>query len=99
LYLKTANRFTPDLPSAMSQIELRDELHQLIDQVDEGFLKAIHHLLLAYQQREQPDAIIGYDTAGKPLYAKEALTTYARRLEAMRQGQEVDLEAFKALHQ
>ncbi len=53
----------------MSTVEIRAELHQLIDQVDERFLKAMHLMVSAYQS-ENP--IIGYEIDGTPVYAKEA---------------------------
>ncbi len=53
----------------MSTVEIRAELHQLIDQVDERFLKAMHLMVSTYQQ-ENP--VIGYEVDGTPVYAKEA---------------------------
>ncbi len=39
----------------MSTVEIRSEIHAIVDRLDESFLKVVHSMLDAYEQ-EQKDA-------------------------------------------
>jgi hypothetical protein len=79
----------------MSTIEIRTEVHQMIDEVDETLLKAIHAMLGAYQKELSEDPIIGYSQTGKPMYASTAREAYQKRYEAVDQGSFITLEDLK----
>jgi len=70
----------------MSVIEIKNQIHQYLDEVDDSFLKAIHSMLDTYV-KGQKDAIIGYDVAGKPLYASQAKKQYENDLKAVEKGE------------
>jgi predicted transcriptional regulator len=67
----------------MSTVEIRSELHQLIDQVDERFLKAVYLMVSAYQQE---DPIAGYDLQGNPKLASEMMDKYEAGIAAVEEG-------------
>lgn len=69
----------------MSAAEIRSELHQLIDQVDERFLKAVYLMVSAYQKQEE-DPIAGYDLEGNPKRASEMMDKYEAGIAAVETG-------------
>lgn len=75
----------------MSTIEMREELHRLVDQVDETFLKALHALLAAYA--EEHDPILGYrvDT-GEPVRASQAEEEFEQIVQEVKQGDYITIE-------
>ncbi len=79
----------------MSTIEIRTEVHQMIDEVDETLLKAIHAMLGAYQRELSEDPIIGYGPTGDPMYASTAREAYEKRYEAVEHGSFITLEDLK----
>ena len=52
----------------MATSDLRIELHQLIDTVDDQFMQAVHGLVSAYIKK---DEVIGYEADGTPVTANE----------------------------
>ena len=52
----------------MSAVEMREQVHQLIDQLDERLLKAVHAMLGTYVQK-YVDPIVGYEADGTPITA------------------------------
>ncbi len=75
----------------MTRTELKAEVYQLIDRLDEPFLKVVHSMLDTYVQ-QQEDPIVGYDLEGQPLHANEANEVYGKRVAAMKAGQKTSIE-------
>lgn len=78
----------------MDSTAIRTEIHDIVDHLDDSFLKVVYAMLEAYQQ-EQQDSIIGYDAAGNPILASAAEIEYAKRIEAMKKGQSISIEQLK----
>jgi hypothetical protein len=78
----------------MSKIELRSQVHHLIDDIDDSFLKVIYSMLETYVQ-EKENSIIGYDIAGKPISVKDAGVEYSKRNNNMKSGNFITLEELK----
>jgi hypothetical protein len=76
----------------MSTIEIRDEMHKLIDQIDERFLKALYLMVSTYQAKEP---IIGYDIDGTPRTASELTAILDKEVEAARRGEYITIEEFQ----
>ena len=76
----------------MGAAEIRAEVHQIIDQLDDNFLKVVHSMLDTYVQQMEEDPIVGYDVDGRPLYASEAKEEYAKRVAAMKEGKSTTIE-------
>jgi len=51
----------------MSTVEMRTEVHQMIDEVDNTLLEAIHAMLGTYKKRQEEDPIVGYEIDGTPV--------------------------------
>lgn len=77
----------------MSTVDLRTEVHHLVDQLDDHFLTVVYAMLDTYVQQEE--GIIGYDLDGTPVTAEYAKLAYRTRLEAMNKGQATSLEDLK----
>ncbi|MEM0992528.1 MAG: hypothetical protein AAF847_10375 [Bacteroidota bacterium] len=75
----------------MNTAAIRTEIHDMVDHLDDSFLKVVHSMLATYRQ-EQIDPIVGYDLKGNPLYASVAKVEYAKRVEAMKNGQSTSIE-------
>ena len=69
----------------MSAIELKNQIHQYLDQVDDSFLKAIHSMLDTYVKGNE-NAVIGYDVHGEPILASQAKKQYEKDLKAVEKG-------------
>lgn len=69
----------------MNAIELKNQIHQYLDQVDDSFLKAIHSMLDTYVKGKK-ETIIGYDTHGKPVLVSQAKKQYEKDLKAVEKG-------------
>lgn len=78
----------------MSTVEMRTEVHQMIDEIDSTLLEAIYAMLDAYQKRQE-DPIIGYSVGGSPMYASVAKEEFKRRVEAVDDGAFITLEELK----
>ncbi|MBX2927861.1 MAG: hypothetical protein KF852_08515 [Saprospiraceae bacterium] len=76
----------------MNSVELRQNLHQLIDELDEHFLNAVHSLVSTYQENKINDPIAGYDIYGNPKRAGEMMAVYEKRLAAMAEGNFITAE-------
>lgn len=72
----------------MSTVEIRNELHRLIDQIDERFLKAIHSMVSVYQAEEP----IGYDVDGAPIYGSELAEKLDKEVEEAKKGNYITIE-------
>ena len=69
----------------MSAVELKNQIHQYLNQVDDSFLKAIHSMLDTYVKGRK-DEVIGYDTKGEPILASQAKKQYEKDLKAVENG-------------
>lgn len=79
----------------MSTAEIRTEIHDYLDRVeDESFLKVVHSMLGTYM-KEQADPIIGYEIDGTPVRASEARKQLLAEVEAAKRGEYTTLEDFK----
>lgn len=76
----------------MSTIEIRDEMHKLIDQIDDRFLKALYLIVCSYQAKEP---IIGYDIDGTPRTASELTAILDKEVEAAQRGEYITIEEFQ----
>ena len=75
----------------MSATEIREDIHRLVDQVDEGFLKALHALLAAYN--EERDPILGYRAAGgEPVHASQVEEEFEQIVRDVKQGNYITIE-------
>ena len=76
----------------MSATEIRSEVHQIIDSLDEGFLRVLHSMLDAYVRQQEQDLVFGYDIEGRPILAHEATEKYLAIIEEMKRGHVVTVE-------
>ena len=77
----------------MSAVEIREEVHELVDQLDDKFLTAVHAMLETYMQLEnEEDGIIGYELDGTPITVEYAIVEYQRRVEEVKKGNYISLE-------
>ena len=78
----------------MTSTELKAEVYQLIDRLDEPFLKVVHSMLGTYVQ-QQEDPIVGYDIDGTPRTASELTAILEAEIEAVQRGEYVTIEEFQ----
>ena len=71
----------------MSTIEVRAEVHQLIEQLDDKFLNAIHSMLETYVQHEE-----SYGSSDNPISAEEMKNQLREEVEKGRQGQYITVD-------
>lgn len=79
----------------MSIQQIRQEIDQYLDQVDESFLKVVHAMLTTYTNEQEEDPIIGYDVDGTPMYASQAKEEFQRRIEAVERGEYLTIEELR----
>jgi hypothetical protein len=80
----------------MNAVELRSDLHQLIEELDERFLKAVHTMVSVYQETDtEDDPIEGYDTNGRPLRAGELMDKYEKGLADVEAGNYITAAALR----
>ena len=72
----------------MSALDMRKEVHQMVDKLDEHFLKVVHSMMSTHQE-EQP---IGYEMDGTPIYGSELGELLDKEVEAARQGNYITIE-------
>jgi len=75
----------------MSKAEIRSQIDEYLEEIDESFLKAVHSMLATYV-KEQKEHIIGYDINGKPVTANKAKAQYEQDLKKVKNGKYVTLE-------
>jgi hypothetical protein len=76
----------------MGAVELRQDLHQLIDQLDERFLKAVHSMVIVYQESSDADQIAGYDIDGTPRTTSELTAILEAQVAAGLKGEYITVE-------
>ena len=69
----------------MSNTEIKTQIVQYLEKVDDSFLKAVHSMLKTYV-KEQEETIIGYDIDGKLITASEARKQYAKDIKKVKEG-------------
>lgn len=79
----------------MSAIELRAQVHQQIEELDDAFLKVIYAMLATYKEQQQADPIIGFDVDGKPKRASTMQKELKKEVEAARAGNYTTIEDLK----
>ena len=78
----------------MSNTELKTQINEYLDQVDDNLLKAVYAMLNTYVE-EQKEAVIGYDIAGKPIFASAAKAQYAKDIEEVEKGTYTTIKTLK----
>lgn len=71
----------------MSTAEIREEVHHLVDYLDDKFLNAVHALLEAYVQEGEP-----YGTEDEPIPASEMKQHLQEEVEKALQGQYISVD-------
>ncbi|MEM6261364.1 MAG: hypothetical protein AAGI38_02570 [Bacteroidota bacterium] len=77
----------------MSVIEVRKQIDQYLDQVDENFLMVVHAMLETHVEQEQ--AIVSYDIDGTPRTAEELSKILNERVKAAERGEYITLEELR----
>jgi len=75
----------------MSKAEIRSQIDNYLEELDESFLKFVHSMLATYVT-EQKEYIIGYDINDKPVTANTAKAQYEKDLQQVKKGKYVTLE-------
>lgn len=71
----------------MSTAEIREEVHHLVDHLDDKFLNAVHALLEAYVQEGEP-----YGTEDEPISASAMKEHLHQEVEKALQGQYISVD-------
>lgn len=71
----------------MSTAEIREEVHHLVDHLDDKFLNAVHALLEPYVQEGEP-----YGTEDQPIPASEMKKHLQEEVEKALQGQYISVD-------
>lgn len=76
----------------MTQVQIRSEVHKMVDRLDETLLAAIHSMLQTYEQKKEDDPIVGYDLNGLPLRASLLKEELLQELEGVEKGHFITIE-------
>lgn len=76
----------------MTDVQIRSEVHQMVDRLDETLLSAIHSMLLTYEQKKEDNPIVGYDLNGLPLRANQLKEELLHELEGVEKGHFITIE-------
>jgi len=77
----------------MSSIEMKSQIQEYLEQVDDSLVQAVHAMLGTYIAKQND--IVGYDIEGQPKYAAEMKQEYRKGLEAVARGEGKSLEEMK----
>ncbi len=77
----------------MSAVEMRQEVHQLIDQIDARLLEAVYAMLGTYVKTEDP--ILGYETDGTPVTASAFLKQAEEAVAEAKAGKGISVEELR----
>jgi hypothetical protein len=77
----------------MTISQLREEIHRLVDQVDEAFLKAVYAMMETYVQ--QKEGIVGYRPDGTPITVEELEEQIRTGEEQIDKGESHTIESLK----
>lgn len=78
----------------MSTTELKEKLHQRIEEADESLLKIMHAMVEAYVA-EQEDPIVGYDIHGNPKRAGMMKEQLRQEVERAEKGEYITVEELR----
>ena len=76
----------------MSTVDMRAEVHQMIDEVDNALLEAIHAMLGTYKKRQEKDPIVSYDIDGTPRTSSELTAMLDEQVESGLRGEYTSIE-------
>lgn len=76
----------------MSTVEIRADLMDRISKLDDRFLKAVHLMVVSYQDA---DPIEGYDLEGNPLRASELMDKYEAGITAVKEGDFITIDELR----
>lgn len=79
----------------MDVIELKTQVHQQIDELDDTFLKVIHAMLKTYNEEQKRNPIVGFDVDGKPKRASTMKIELRKEVEAAQNGRYTTIEDLK----
>jgi hypothetical protein len=84
----------------MSTVELRAQLHHLIDDLDDRFLKAVHSMVSVYQKEDsiiEDDPILGYETDGTPVTVSVFIEQAQNAVSEAKEGKGLSMEEFTTI--
>jgi len=73
----------------MSTAQIKKSLHKYVDTLDLPFLNAVHNLIKAHVEE---NSIVGYNSKGKPIAARELRTRVKSSQARMDKGQFISHE-------
>ena len=76
----------------MSTVKMRAKVHQMIDEVDNTLLEAIHAMLETYQKRQEGDSVTGYELDGTPVTASMLEEQADEAMDQVARGEYITLE-------
>ena len=78
----------------MSAVEMHQEVHQLIDQIDDRLLEAVYAMLGTYVKKEE-DPVLGYETDGTPVTASVFLEQAEEAVAEAKAGKGITVEELR----
>ena len=78
----------------MGALDIRTEIHEMVNGLDDQFLKVVHSMLNTYVEQKK-DSVMGYRSNGDSIIAKESVEVYNQRVEAIDSGEFTSLEDLK----
>lgn len=78
----------------MSAVEMREQVHELIDQLDDRLLEAVYAMLETYMQKEE-DPVLGYETDGTPVTASVFLEQAEEAVAEAKAGKGITVEELR----
>lgn len=78
----------------MSLVEVRQEIVDKLEELDENMLMAIH-TIVHNSASKQEDEVVGYEVDGTPIYVDEFLEDATKQLDEVRKGNYTTLENHK----
>lgn len=76
----------------MSTVDIRAEVHQMVDEVDSVLLEAIHAMLGAYKRKQNEDPVVSYDIDGTPRTSSELTVMLDEQVESGLRGEYTTIE-------
>lgn len=76
----------------MSTVDIRAEVHQMIDKADHVLLEAIYAMLEVYKKHKAEQTVIGYEEDGTPITAAALEEQAAEAITQIKQGNYTSLE-------
>lgn len=76
----------------MNIVDVRAEVHQMIDKADYVLLEAIYAMLEVYQKHQAEQTVVGYEADGKPITAASLEEQASKAITQVKQGEYISLE-------